>query len=450
MLSAAPPGVETVFDELRRREFSRLDLHHQAYLDYTGSALYGESQLRAHREILDAGLFGNPHSESNPSRASSALIDGARRELLEFLDVDSSTHEVCFTANATAAIKLVAESYPFTPESTLLLSVDNHNSVNGIREYARRAEAQVRYLPLDRSLRLYEPERRIAEGARGGGLLAFPAQSNFSGVRHPLGLVDLARSFGLDTLIDIAAMAPTHAVSLRQCPADFAALSFYKLFGYPTGIGALIARRDALARLHRPWFSGGTVRYVAVEADTHRMRPGAEGFEDGTADFLGIAALPAGFKLLREVGMPRLTAHVAALTAMFLGEVVALKHGNGRPLVRIYGPTDMTERGGTVAFNLEDDRGEAIPYDVVDARARDAGVSMRGGCFCNPGASEAAFGLEAPQIATCLDSLGDDFTIDRFATCTGTAVGALRVSVGLANNASDIRRAIDVLASFRT
>jgi selenocysteine lyase/cysteine desulfurase len=445
----ADPTSGTIFDELRHREFGRLDRHHQAYLDYTGSALYGESQLRSHREILDAGLFGNPHSESNPSRASSAFIDSARQELLEFLDVDSSTHEVCFTANATAAIKLVAESYPFTPESTLLLSVDNHNSVNGIREYARRAEARVRYLPLNEGLRLEEPEAIIAEAASGSGLLAFPAQSNFSGVRHPLGLVDLARSLGLDTLIDIAAMAPSHAISLRQCPADFAALSFYKLFGYPTGIGALVARRDALARLHRPWFSGGTVRYVAVEADTHRLRPGAEGFEDGTADFLGIAALPAGFKLLREVGMPGLTAHVASLTSVFLGEAASLRHRNGRPLVRIYGPTDMTDRGGTIAFNLEDDHGDAIPYDVVDARARDAGVSMRGGCFCNPGASEAAFGLEAPQIATCLDSLGEDFTIDRFATCTGTAVGALRVSVGLANNTTDVSRAVDVLASFR-
>jgi selenocysteine lyase/cysteine desulfurase len=449
MLTLTPPASGTIFDELRHREFGRLDLHHQAYLDYTGSALYGESQLRTHREILDAGLFGNPHSESNPSRASSAFIDSARQELLEFLDVDSSTHEVCFTANATAAIKLVAESYPFTPESTLLLSADNHNSVNGIREYARRAEARVHYLPLVENLRLEAPDAMLAEAARGGGLLAFPAQSNFSGVRHPLGLVGRARGVGLDTLIDIAAMAPSHAISLRSCPADFAALSFYKLFGYPTGIGALVARRDALARLHRPWFSGGTVRYVAVEADKHRLRPGAEGFEDGTADFLGIAALPAGFQLLREVGMPRLTAHVSSLTARFLREIATLRHPSGHPLVRVYGPKDMTERGGTVAFNLEDARGEAIPYDVVESRARDAGVSIRGGCFCNPGASEAAFGLQAPQITTCLDRLGDDFTIDRFATCTGTAVGALRVSVGLANNETDIARAVDVLASFR-
>jgi selenocysteine lyase/cysteine desulfurase len=434
---------------LRRREFGRLDRHHQAYLDYTGSALYGDSQVRFHHEMLDAGIFGNPHSESDPSRASSEIVEDARRRVLHFLDVDSSTHDVCFTANTTAAIKLVAEGYPFTPDSSCVLATDNHNSVNGIREYARRAGARVSYLPLDSELRLRNPSELLENAARGGGLVAFPAQSNFSGVRHPLALVDVARSLGFDTLLDIAAMAPSHAISLRRCPADFAALSFYKLFGYPTGLGALVARRDALARLRRPWFAGGTVTYVSVQVDTHRLRPGVERFEDGTPDFLGIAALSSGFNLMDEVEMPRLTAHVEQLTSAFLGGAASLRHGNGAPVVRVYGPAGMTERGGTVAFNVCDRRNEPIPYTIVEEAARKAGVCLRGGCFCNPGASETAFGLDAAQIATCLKDLGDDFTVDRFADCTGAAVGAVRVSIGLANNAADIERGLAVLASFR-
>src|SRR6185436_2669316 len=245
--------------ELREREFSRLDAHRQVYLDYTGSALYGESQLRAHQELLREGLFGNPHSEHGPSRASAAIIDAARQLVLGFFDADESTHDVIFTANASAAIKLVAESYPFTPRMACLLSADNHNSMNGLREYARRAGARVRYLPLDDELRLDAPQPIVAEEARGeGGLLAFPAQSNFSGVRHSLSLITLAKSLGYDVLLDAAAYVPGHAFSLHECPADFIALSFYKLFGYPTGLGALVARREALARLRRPWFAGGT------------------------------------------------------------------------------------------------------------------------------------------------------------------------------------------------
>jgi selenocysteine lyase/cysteine desulfurase len=456
---SASAATGMVLAELRRREFGRLDEHGQAYLDYGGSALYGSSQVRAHQDVLSRGLFGNPHSDSAPSRASTEAIEAARRRLLAFFDVDASTHVVCFTANASAALKLVAESYPFSPDRACVLSADNHNSVNGIREYARRAQAPVRYLPLAAegegeggpSLRLREPEAALEElSARGlRGLLALPAQSNFSGVRHPLALVERAHARGFDVLLDVASYAPSHAFSLRACPADFAALSFYKLFGYPTGLGALVARREALGRLRRPWFAGGTVDYASVQVDTHRLRAGAPGFEDGTPDFLAVTALEPGFALLEEVGLPRLAEHVAGLTRLFLDELLALRHANGRPLVRVYGPRDLRERGGVVAFNVCDASGRALPYAAFEARARAAKVSVRGGCFCNPGAAEAAFGLEPGRMAACFEQSGDAFTVERFAACQGTAVGAVRVSLGLANNEEDVRRAVAVAASFR-
>ena len=416
------------FDELRQREFARLDAQDHVYLDYTGSALYGESQLRAHHLVLRSGIFGNPHSDNEPSRASTRILDEARQLVLSFLDVDEATHDVVFTANTTAAIKLVAESYPFRRDTTLVLSMDNHNSMNGIREYARRAHARVQILPLDDSLRLQW------SGALqpGQGLLAFPAQSNFSGIRHPLALATVAKGLGYDVLLDIAALAPSHPISLRECPADFAALSFYKLFGYPTGLGALIVRRDALAKLRRPWFAGGAVSYASVRADTHRLLPGHGGFEDGTPDFLSIAALPAGFALLEEAGMERLSAHVARLTTNQLHGLRA----NGS--VRIYGSS--AERGGTVAFNVED-----VPFWEVEALAREAGVSLRGGCFCNPGASEAAFRLDADVISACFEKLGDTFTVERFGECAGVPVGAVRASVGLANNDADIERTLELI-----
>lgn len=446
-LTAAP---EAYFEELRAREFARLDARGEAYLDYTGSALHAESQLRAHHALLSREVFGNPHSDSAPSRASTHVLDAARRQVLRFLDADERTHAVVFTANTSAALKLVAESYPFGPGTACLLSADNHNSVNGVREYARRAGARLCTLPLDAELRLAAPEAILArEARRGGGLLAFPAQSNFSGVRHPLALVARAKALGLDVLLDVAAYVPSQTLSLRACPADFVALSFYKVFGYPTGLGALVARHEALARLRRPWFAGGTVTYASVAGDTHRLRPGHEAFEDGTPSFLAVSALDAGFSLLAEVGMSRLGGHVASLTRLLLEGLISLRHRGGAPLVRIHGPRGLAERGGTVAFNVLDRDGNVLPYGAVEARARQAGVSVRGGCFCNPGASEAAFGLDPERIAACLASLAGDFTPERFAACAGAAVGAVRASVGLANVPEDVRRLVGVVASFR-
>jgi selenocysteine lyase/cysteine desulfurase len=454
MLSQARPRRASAADDdgfdfaaLRRREFARLDEQGHCYLDYTGSALYGTSQLRAHARLLESGLFGNPHAESSSARASTRAIEEARAAVLRFLDVDEATHVVCFTANASAAIKLVAESYAFGPRRNLVLSADNHNSVNGIREYARAAGAATRILPLDDELRLAQPDGHLRDAARGGpGLFAFPAQSNFSGVRHPLALVAQARALGFDVLLDCAAYLPSHPLSLQECPADYAVLSFYKLFGYPTGLGALVMRREAIDRLQRPWFAGGTVRYASVQADTHRLQDGAEGFEDGTPDFLGIAALPAGFDLLAQVGMTRLQRRVAALTAELFGRLQSLRHGNGARRLRIYGPDSLGPRGGTLCFNLLDRDGRVQPYSPFEHATRAAGISVRGGCFCNPGAAEAAFVHDAARWERCLRALGSDFTPQRFAACAGAEAGAIRASVGLATNVADLDRLVDLVA----
>jgi selenocysteine lyase/cysteine desulfurase len=450
----APHDIDPVFAELRQREFARLDRAGHAYLDYTGSALYAERQIRRHGALLLDATFGNPHAESEASRASSQALDLGRSLLLAHLDADPGEYTVCFTANASAAIKLVGESYPFGGDSACVLTADNHNSVNGIREYARRSGARVAYLALDDELRLVgaiDGLRCEASRSNGPKLFALPAQSNFSGVRHPLSLVAAAQELDYDVLLDAASLVSCRGLSLRTTRPEFVALSFYKLFGYPTGLGALVARCDALARLARPWFAGGTVDYASVQNDLHALRSGADGFEDGTPNFLGVSALPDGFALLAEVGMARLSAHASRLTSLLLDGLRGLTHRDGSSLVRHYGPADTDDRGGTVAFNLVDRERRVIPYWVVESRARARGVSLRGGCFCNPGASEAAFRFDAATTGRCLRTGG--FTIERFAACmqdagADVAVGALRASVGMANNEADVRRAIDVMAEF--
>jgi selenocysteine lyase/cysteine desulfurase len=444
---------ELFFTELRTKEFSRLDATGQSYLDYTGSALYAERQIRAHASLLSQSILGNPHSENPASRESTQLIDGARMRVLKFLDASPEDYTVIFTANASAAIKLVAESFPFGKNASLVLSADNHNSVNGIREYAKRVGAAVHYLPLDGDLRLDHPELRLASfPEKERGLFAFPAQSNFSGVKHPLSLVRRARALGYQVLVDAAAFVPTSPLSLRSVPADFVALSFYKIFGYPTGVGALVARKDSLSKLRRPWFAGGTLEYASVQNDRYLLRSASDGaFEDGTPAFLSIAALEEGFRLLEEVCMRRLNAHVMRLTAYMLDGLRSLRHPNGSPLATIYGPTSMRDRGPTVAFNVLDRTGQAIPFSSVEARARDEGVSLRGGCFCNPGASESAFGFRAEVMTRCLDQIpGDVFSIDRLAECLGpeTPVGAIRASIGLPSNVADVERITAVIRSY--
>lgn len=447
-----PSEIEPFFRALREREFSRLDAGGQVYLDYTGSGLYAEGHVRHHAALLERGVYGNPHSDSPASRASTGAIERARALVLRFFDADPKEHEVVFTANATGAMRLVGEAFPFAPGSRFVLSADNHNSGNGIRQPAARRGAEVRYVPLDAELRLRDPLPFLAAADRSrANLFAIPAQSNFSGVRFPLEWVKTAREMGFGVLLDAASYVPTAALSLRDVPADFVAVSFYKMFGYPTGLGALVARRDALAQLERPWFAGGTVGFVSTHVPRHLLKHGAEAFEDGTPNFLAVSAVPCGLELLERVGMARLGYHVAALTRVLLRELAELRHADGAPLVRIHGPADGRERGGTVALNVLDAAARVVDYRVVEARAREAGISLRGGCFCNPGAAEHAFGFTAEDSYRAYeDARTNGFSLDRMkAAVRGAPVGAIRVSLGIASVEEDVMRLIGLLSTFR-
>ena len=216
------------------------------------------------------------------------------------------------------------------------------------------------------------------------------------------------------------------------------------------GIGARIARREALARLRRPWFAGGTVDYASVQLDRHRLIGGEQAYEDGTPNFLGIGMIGVGLDFIAAIGSERLSRRLRELTACFIDGLVALRHPCGSPLVRLYGPEDSRDRGATVAFNVLDAQGRALPFLEVEQRAGAAGVAMRGGCFCNPGCAESAFGFPGNAVAGCLDRLGDAFSIPRFAACLGSGipVGALRASFGAPTNLRDIERALGVIASF--
>ncbi len=435
-------------EALRASEYGRLDAQGHVYLDYAGAGLYAESQVRSHASFLAGSVLGNPHSTNPTSLAATEWAEVARQSVLRSFNAPPDDYTVVFTANASAALKLVGEAYPWGPDTRYLLTADNHNSVNGIREFARARGARIAYAPLCGPelridpLALSDELQRTSPGRR---LFAFPAQSNLSGVQHPLQWIDRARVHGWDVLLDAAAFAPTNRLDLKRWQPDFVSLSFYKLFGYPTGIGCLIARRTALTRLRRPWFAGGTIKIVSVGADGHDWMDGEAGFEDGTLNFLGLPAIDDGLRYLDSVGIDVVHARVRAMTGWLLDQLAWLRHGNGAPVVRLYGPRTLEARGGIVAFNVLGPDGVPLDYHAVERAANQAMISLRTGCFCNPGASEAALGLTLDVLAP-LFAHGARPTPE--ALRRRHAFGAVRASLGIATTPADLARLVDFLRTF--
>ena len=438
-------------DALRAAEYSRLDVLGQVYLDYTGGSLYAQSQIEKHAEQLRSGVFGNPHSSNPTSAASTRQIESCRQSILRYFQAPPEDYILVFTANASGGLKLVGESFPFAPGGRLLLTFDNHNSVNGIREFARARGAEVRYAPLTpRSLRL-DLDRTEALLDRADpaqeNLFAYPAQSNVSGVKLPLDLVDKARNKGWSVLLDAAAYAPTNRLDLTAVQPDFVVVSFYKMFGYPTGVGALLVRRPAIEKLRRPWFAGGTVNFVSVQAQGHVLSKGEAGFEDGTLNYLSIPAVEIGLRHIEKISQ-----RVRCLTGWILDELLALRHANGFPMVRIYGPSSTQARGGTITLNLYDPDGHLVDYRRVEELAGQEGISLRTGCFCNPGAGEAAeeFTEEDMQAALAMGPEINLFGFLRLMRSRGhKSAGAIRVSLGLASNFADAWRFVRFVEGFR-
>ena len=506
-------------DELRRTEFARLSQPGApVYLDHAGATLYAEAQVAATAELLRGAVLGNPHTAGPASADTAARIAQVRRDVLAFFG-GGRTHRVVFTAGATASFKLVAECFDWGPGSTLAYTHDSHNSVLGMRELAAAAGAAWRCLNDDEfdSAAAGAGTGAAARGGSGEGggegsseggdsggdaevcasLLVYPAECNFSGRKRALGAAGAVQRHGLPTLaidrdgsggggggagtaaaaaaaaaargggaaarrwfvmLDAAKFAATAPLDLGRCDADFVAVSFYKICGLPTGLGALLVRRGAAERVlcRKRYFGGGTVLGASAAEAFHARRPSlAAWLEDGTLPFLSIAALRPGLALLRRLTMAAVRRHTFALTAHLRDRLAALRHGGGgggggggAPVCELYGNHRADGRrgngpdvqGAVVAFSVLRADGSYVGYAEVERLAAISGLQLRTGCFCNPGACAHFLRLTAAQLREAREA--GHVCWDGHDLVAGRPTGAVRLSLGYMSTYADCEAAV--------
>jgi molybdenum cofactor sulfurtransferase len=203
--------------------------------------------------------------------------------------------------------------------------------------------------------------------------------------------------------------------------------------------------------LSRPWFAGGTITIASVAGDGHYLHRDEAAFEDGTVDYLNLPAVTSGLGHINRVGLDAIHRRAGCLTGWLLETLAGLRHQDGRPLVQIHGPGGTAERGGTVTFSMQDRNGRPIDDLRVEELANRAGISLRTGCFCNPGAAEAAHRLGAEHMRKWFGrgepvSYRDLRDLLRFEH--GRFPSAIRISVGVATNFADAYRFLCFLQAF--
>lgn len=447
--------TEYTDEERLKIEQDFLRLNDKCYLDHAGTALYGASQLRAIQELLAGGLFCNPHT----SRTMEDLMDLVRYRVLRWFNTRPAEYDLVFTSGTTASLKLVGESFCFgEPEQagSFVYLRDSHTSVLGMREIVRTE----RIRPIERTELLQvlnEPEG--TDQRRRPSLLVFPAQCNFNGVKYPLELIELVegngvRGYGEDAFhvcLDAASYVSTSALDLTRYRPSFVCVSFYKIFGYPTGLGALLVRKDA-GRLLLPgkrYYGGGTVKIAMSGSNAfHEKRDSlAERFEDGTINFLSIAALLPCMdtleRLIPGATMERIQRHTFQLARYCYRELQALQHANGGRVVELYHDTafgDPLSQGAIVNFNVLNDDGGYVGFAEVACMAANHGIYLRTGCFCNPGACQRHLRLADNDLLRHYQAghvCGDaNDLID------GQPTGSVRISFGYCTRPADVERLV--------
>lgn len=428
------------FNALREKEYSRLDKEAHVYLDYTGGNLYADSQLIKHFDVLKKHTFGNPHSTNPTSQLSTHLVEQARNKVIDFFNAED--YFCVFTPNASGALKIIGECYPFDKDAHFLLLADNHNSVNGIREYCKSSGGSFQYSPMrveDLNIAIDTLESNLNIEGKKNKLFAYPAQSNVSGIKHDLGWIEKAQNLGWDVLLDAAAYVPTSTLDLKEISPDFVSISFYKIFGYPTGLGCLLIRKSSFNKLNKKWFAGGTVKLAAVSAPFHFLIENHERFENGTINYLDIPAIKIGLDYIDSIGMDRINQRLGSIMTYLHSELKSLQHSNGQNQVDIFGHPQRENMGGTLILCLKNPDGSKIGFEKVEELANQQNISLRSGCFCNPGLDETNNCLTTEELTKYFESRATG-TYDDMIKSLNKMRGATRISVGIATNKNDIDR----------
>lgn len=454
-LNERPLVYNSKIEEIRQAEYPTL--LGTTYLDHAGTTPYAKTAIERWTAELTTNLFGNPHSASASSQLSTRRIDDIRLKVLKFFNASPEDFDVVFVANATAAIKLVAEAFRDAPEGFWYgYHDDAHTSLVGCRELATQGTS------------CFEDDRSVVSWIAGLEdsnlyrkplqLFAYPGQSNMTGRRLPLEWCSRVRAAAakaqqrIYTLLDAASLVSTSPLDLSDPSAapDFTAVSFYKIFGFPD-LGALIVRRESGSVLVRKrYFAGGTVdAVISSESNWHAKKGNLHSaLEEGTLPFHNILALDHAMTVHKELfgPMKQVANHAQFLTRAARRALRILLHANGAEVCEIYGPTNTSDCGSLVAFNLKDSTGKILSASEVEKLCIVKGIQLRTGGLCNPGGIARHLGLLPEYIRRNYDAGrrcgGENDMIN------GMPTGAIRISFGAMSTRSDLETFIGFIEEY--
>ncbi|KAK4435252.1 Molybdenum cofactor sulfurase [Sesamum alatum] len=515
--NALPQYMNTVLaDHIRAQDYYHLSVWNRVCLDYIGHGLFSYSQIQSWSPTTNAAASSSSAAAaaSSPTAAdapffeisynsvnlNSYLLYGSqesefqaaiRKRIMRYMNVYEEDYSLAFTANQSSAFKLLADSYPFQPNQTLLTVYDYENEavetmIQSAKRRGARAQSALFSWPNfrinSRKLRKLVVNKSKLKNR---GLFAFPLQSRTTGSRYSYQWMNLARDNGWHVLLDASALGAkemeTLGLSLFQ--PDFLICSFFKIFGQnPSGFCCLFIKKSSIPDLSQSSTSMGIIsitpakgpfQKLAIDETQQITEETPPEFQEtkpfiikqkepSTSEIEELDEKPEPAQITNKnhistntsgiecraldhadkLGLILISSRVRYLINWLVNALLSLRHphsGNGLLLVRIYGPRIKLDRGPALAFNVYDWKGERVDPILVQKLADRNNISLSCGFLKNIWFSEN-FQEEKVRLLENRRRVQELNPEERKKGKQDCGVGVVSVSLGMLSNFEDVYR----------
>ena len=376
------------------------------YLDSAATSQKPQVVIDAEKEFYETINAGVHRGAHELAALSTVAFEEARAKVARLVGAcaEAGREEIVVTPGATGALNLLAtaignasakaricekdsadlagtaclagsadfrKNFALREGDVIVVSRADHHSVSlPFQELALRTGAELRWIDVteDGRVRTDADYLRTIIDER-TKIVAVTHISNVTGAITDVSpICKRAHEVGAIFVLDACQSVPHIPVDFHALNVDFAAFSAHKMYG-PTGVGFLYGRRELLDALPPANFGGSMVELAWLNKPAQYMDAPYR-FEAGTQPVAQMVAAGVAADWLRAIGMNRVAEHEQEIAA----ELLKLREIPG---VRILGPTDLSQRIGTVAFEVEG----VHPHDVgqfLDAQ----GIAIRVGHHC--------------------------------------------------------------------
>lgn len=409
-----------------------LDGRQRVYINLDNAA--STPSFKAVKQTIDDFLpyYSSVHRGTGfKSQVSTSAYDRARQEVLRFVGANESSHCCIFGKNTTEAINLLAHRFPFDKKRNIVLvsGMEHHSNDLPWRSVAKVVHADV---TPDGSLDEADFDAKLAHYGPRLAVVAITGASNVTGLLNPIyRLAEKAHRAGAQIVVDCAQLAPHRKINMLELdnPAhlDFIAISGHKLYA-PFGSGALIGRKDVFAQGEPDYRGGGEVEIVTLDQVVWSDPPQRD--EAGSPNTVGAVAMAAALRQLERIGMDRVAAHEAELTAYALEKLNrvtgAIFYGDAQP-------ENARQRLGVIPLNLKG----MSHYLTAAILGYEFGIGVRNGCFCAHPYMLHLMGIRAEEA--------DEVRRMILQNDRRSVPGMIRVSFGLYNTFDEIDALVEGL-----